>query len=161
MADGKINIDLILDDQTDKTWTDFKSKAEQQGKEGYETFKKSFGNEPLIAKLEAKAETEGVDNFQELLAEIPEEEQTELLAKAEKGEIKTFDDLLNALPEEMRTELQAKAHTADIRTFDDLLNEVPEDVRTELKAKAEKGEIISFDDLLAELPEETDRKSVV
>lgn len=155
MADGKINIDLILDDQTDKTWTDFKSKAEQQGKEGYETFKKSFGNEPLIAKLEAKAETEGVDNFQELLAEIPEEEQTELLAKAEKGEIKTFDDLLNALPEETRTELQAKAHTADIRTFDDLLNEVPEDVRTELKAKAEKGEIISFDDLLAELPEET------
>lgn len=155
MADGKINIDLILDDQTDKTWTDFKSKAEQQGKEGYETFEKSFGNEPLIAKLEAKAETEGVDNFQELLAEIPEEEQTELLAKAEKGEIKTFDDLLNALPEETRTELQAKAHTADIRTFDDLLNEVPEDVRTELKAKAEKGEIISFDDLLAELPEET------
>ena len=155
MADGAINIDLILDDQTDKTWTDFKSKAEQQGKEGYETFKKSFGNEPLIAKLEAKAETEGVDNFQELLAEIPEEEQTELLAKAEKGEIKTFDDLLNALPEETRTELQAKAHTADIRTFDDLLNEVPEDVRTELQAKAEKGEIISFDDLLAELPEET------
>lgn len=155
MADGEINIDLILDDQTDKIWTDFKSKAEQQGKEGYETFKKSFGNEPLIAKLEAKAETEGVDNFQELLAEIPEEEQTELLAKAEKGEIKTFDDLLNALPEETRTELQAKAHTADIRTFDDLLNEVPEDVRTELKAKAEKGEIISFDDLLAELPEET------
>ena len=155
MADGAINIDLILDDQTDKTWTDFKSKAEQQGKEGYETFKKSFGNEPLIAKLEAKAETEGVDNFQELLAEIPEEEQTELLAKAEKGEIETFDDLLNALPEETRTELQAKAHTADIRTFDDLLNEVPEDVRTELKAKAEKGEIISFDDLLDELPEET------
>ena len=155
MADGAINIDLILDDQTDKTWTDFKSKAEQQGKEGYETFKKSFGNEPLIAKLEAKAETEGVDNFQELLAEIPEEEQTELLAKAEKGEIETFDDLLNALPEETRTELQAKAHTADIRTFDDLLDEVPEDVRTELKAKAEKGEIISFDDLLAELPEET------
>ena len=155
MADGAINIDLILDDQTDKTWTDFKSKAEQQGKEGYETFKKSFGNEPLIAKLEAKAETEGVDNFQELLAEIPEEEQTELLAKAEKGEIETFDDLLNALPEETRTELQAKAHTADIRTFDDLLNEVPEDVRTELQAKAEKGEIISFDDLLAELPEET------
>lgn len=155
MADGKINIDLILDDQTDQTWSTFKSKAEQQGKEGYETFKKSFGNEPLIAKLEAKAETEGVDNFQELLAEIPEEEQTELLAKAEKGEIKTFDDLLNALPEEMRTELQAKAHTADIRTFDDLLDEVPEDVRTELKAKAEKGEIISFDDLLAELPEET------
>ena len=32
MADGAINIDLILDDQTDKTWTDFKSKAEQQGK---------------------------------------------------------------------------------------------------------------------------------
>ena len=155
MADGAINIDLILDDQTDKTWTDFKSKAEQQGKEGYETFKKSFGNEPLIAKLEAKAETEGVDNFQELLAEIPEEEQTELLAKAEKGEINSFDDLLNALPEETRTELQAKAHTADIRTFDDLLNEVPEDVRTELQAKAEKGEIISFDDLLAELPEET------
>lgn len=155
MADGAINIDLILDDQTDKTWTDFKSKAEQQGKEGYEAFKKSFGNEPLIAKLEAKAETEGVDNFQELLAEIPEEEQTELLAKAEKGEIETFDDLLNALPEETRTELQAKAHTADIRTFDDLLDEVPEDVRTELKAKAEKGEILSFDDLLAELPEET------
>ena len=155
MADGAINIDLVLDDQTDKTWTDFKSKAEQQGKEGYETFKKSFGNEPLIAKLEAKAETEGVDNFQELLAEIPEEEQTELLAKAEKGEINSFDDLLNALPEETRTELQAKAHTADIRTFDDLLNEVPEDVRTELQAKAEKGEIISFDDLLAELPEET------
>ncbi|WP_419154496.1 tape measure protein, partial [Weissella bombi] len=155
MADGQIDIDLVLNDQSDETWTEFKSKAETSGKAGYETFKKSFGTKPLIAKLEAQAEKEGIDNFNELLDKIPEEEKTELLAKAEKGEINSFDDLLAALPEETRTELKAKSHTAEIRSFDDLLNEVPEDIRTELKAKAERGEIRTFDQLLDELPEET------
>lgn len=155
MADGKINIDLILDDQTDKTWTDFKSKAEQQGKEGYETFKKSFGNEPLIAKLEAKAETEGVDNFQELLAEIPEEEQTELLAKAEKGEIKTFDDLLAELPEETRTELKAKAERGKVASFNQILKTVPMSTKTKLQVDAQRHGIDNFDKLLKKLPKKT------
>lgn len=152
MADGAVNIDLILNDQTDKTWSEFKSKAEQQGKEGHETFKKSFGDEPLIAKLEAKANKEGITDFKSLLNELPKEKQTELLAKAEKGEAIDFEKYIQNMPKKKVVSLETQAKNAGIDNFDKLLKKLPKKTVTDLKTRAEKGEVINFEQLLRKIP---------
>ena len=152
MADGAVNIDLILNDQTDKTWTEFKSKAEQQGKEGHETFKKSFGDEPLIAKLEAKANKEGIADFKSLLNELPEEKRTELLAKAEKGEAIDFEKYIQNMPKKKVVSLETQAKNAGIDNFDKLLKKLPKKTVTDLQTRAEKGEVINFEQLLHKIP---------
>ncbi|MCI1689560.1 MAG: tape measure protein [Leuconostoc mesenteroides] len=106
MADGSINIDLLLNDQTDKTWSEFKSKAETAGKSGYEKFKDSFKGDPLVAKLEAKANKAGINNFRELLNQLPKEKQTELLTKAEKGEAINYEKLLRQIPSKITSEVE-------------------------------------------------------
>lgn len=106
MADGSINIDLLLNDQTDKTWTDFKQKAEQTGKDGYQKFKDAFKGDPLVAKLEAQANKAGINNFKELLNKLPKKKQTELLAKAEKGEVVNFEKLLREIPSKVTAEVE-------------------------------------------------------
>lgn len=152
MADGAVNIDLILNDQTDKTWSEFKSKAEQQGKEGHETFKKSFGDEPLIAKLEAKANKEGITDFKSLLNELPKEKQTELLAKAEKGEAIDFEKYIQNMPKKKIVSLETQAKNAGIDNFDKLLKKLPKKTVTDLQTRAEKGEVINFEQLLHRIP---------
>ncbi|MCM6795685.1 tape measure protein, partial [Weissella paramesenteroides] len=152
MADGAVNIDLILNDQTDKTWSEFKSKAEQQGKEGHETFKKSFGDEPLIAKLEAKANKEGIADFKSLLNELPEEKRTELLAKAEKGEAIDFEKYIKNMPKKKVVSLETQAKNAGIDNFDKLLKKLPKKTVTDLQTRAEKGEVINFEQLLRKIP---------
>ncbi|MHB9648390.1 aggregation-promoting factor C-terminal-like domain-containing protein [Weissella paramesenteroides] len=152
MADGAVNIDLILNDQTDKTWSEFKSKAEQQGKEGHETFKKSFGDEPLIAKLEAKANKEGITDFKSLLNELPKEKQTELLAKAEKGEAIDFEKYIKNMPKKKVVSLETQAKNAGIDNFDKLLKKLPKKTVTDLQTRAEKGEVINFEQLLHNIP---------
>ncbi|WP_259346782.1 tape measure protein [Leuconostoc citreum] len=114
MADGSINIDLLLNDQTDKTWTDFKQKAEQTGKDGYQKFKDAFKGDPLVAKLEAQANKAGINNFREMLNKLPKEKQTELLAKAEKGEVVNFEKLLREIPSKITStvELNDNASTS-------------------------------------------------
>ncbi|MGR8826870.1 tape measure protein [Leuconostoc citreum] len=106
MADGSINIDLLLNDQTDKTWTDFKQKAEQTGKDGYQKFKDAFKGVPLVAKLEAQANKAGINNFREMLNKLPKEKQTELLAKAEKGEVVNFEKLLREIPSKITSTVE-------------------------------------------------------
>lgn len=106
MADGSINIDLLLNDQTDKTWTDFKSKAEREGKGGYEKFKDAFKGNPLVVKLETQANKAGISNFRELLNKLPKEKQTELFAKAKKGEVVDYEKLLREIPSKITSEVK-------------------------------------------------------
>lgn len=106
MADGSINIDLLLNDQTDKTWSEFKSKAETAGKSGYDKFKDAFKGDPLVAKLETKANKAGIKNFRELLNQLPKEKQTELLAKAEKGEVINYEKLLREIPSKITSQVE-------------------------------------------------------
>lgn len=106
MADGSINIDLLLNDQTDKTWSEFKSKAETAGKSGYDKFKDAFNGDPLVAKLETKADKAGIKNFRELLNQLPKEKQTELLTKAEKGEVINYEKLLREIPSKITSQVE-------------------------------------------------------
>ncbi len=106
MADGSINIDLLLNDQTDKTWSEFKSKAETAGKSGYDKFKDAFKGDPLVAKLETKANKAGIKNFRELLNQLPKEKQTELLTKAEKGEAVNYEKLLREIPSKITSQVE-------------------------------------------------------
>ncbi|MGO3412060.1 MAG: tape measure protein, partial [Leuconostoc falkenbergense] len=106
MADGSINIDLLLNDRTDKTWSEFKSKAETAGKSGYDKFKDAFKGDPLVAKLETKANKAGIKNFRELLNQLPKEKQTELLTKAEKGEVINYEKLLREIPSKITSQVE-------------------------------------------------------
>ncbi len=106
MADGSINIDLLLNDQTDKTWSEFKSKAETAGKSGYDKFKDAFKGDPLVAKLETKANKAGIKNFRELLNQLPKEKQTELLTKTEKGEVINYEKLLREIPSKITSQVE-------------------------------------------------------
>ncbi|WP_273751473.1 tape measure protein [Leuconostoc mesenteroides] len=106
MADGSINIDLLLNDQTDKTWSEFKSKAETAGKSGYDKFKDAFKGDPLVAQLETKANKAGIKNFRELLNQLPKEKQTELLTKAEKGEVINYEKLLREIPSKITSQVE-------------------------------------------------------
>nr|DAL96589.1 MAG TPA: tail tape measure [Caudoviricetes sp.] len=106
MADGSINIDLLLNNQTDKTWSEFKSKAETAGKSGYDKFKDAFKGDPLVAKLETKANKAGIKNFRELLNQLPKEKQTELLTKAEKGEVINYEKLLREIPSKITSQVE-------------------------------------------------------
>lgn len=152
MADGSINIDLLLNDQTDQTWNNFKTKAEKEGKNGYEKFKDAFKGDPLVAKLEAQADKAGINDFRELLNQLPKAKQTELFAKAEKGEAIDFQQFIRDIPNAKKIMLEAQAKRAGIDNFEKLLNKLPKKTLTDLQARAEKGEVINFEKELRKLP---------
>lgn len=152
MADGSINIDLLLNDKSDPTWTEFNAKAEKQGKSGYEKFKDAFKGDPLVAKLEAQADKSGINDFRELLNQLPKEKQTELLAKAEKGEAIDFQKFIKDIPDAKKIMLEAQAKRAGIDNFEELLKKLPKKTLTDLQARAEKGEVINFEKELRKLP---------
>lgn len=152
MADGSINIDLLLNDKSDPTWTEFNAKAEKQGKSGYEKFKDAFKGDPLVAKLEAQADKAGINDFRELLNQLPKEKQTELLAKAEKGEAIDFQKFIKDIPNAKKIMLEAQAKRAGIDNFEELLKKLPKKTLTDLQARAEKGEVINFEKELRKLP---------
>ncbi|ADG41484.1 phage related protein: putative minor tail protein [Leuconostoc kimchii IMSNU 11154] len=152
MADGSINIDLLLNDKSDPTWTEFNAKAEKQGKSGYEKFKDAFKGDPLVAKLEAQADKAGINDFRELLNKLPKEKQTELLAKAEKGEAIDFQKFIKDIPDAKKIMLEAQAKRAGIDNFEELLKKLPKKTLTDLQTRAEKGEVINFEKELRKLP---------
>ncbi|KAA8371890.1 CHAP domain-containing protein [Leuconostoc carnosum] len=152
MADGSINIDLLLNDKSDPTWTEFNAKAEKQGKSGYEKFKDAFKGDPLVAKLEAQADKAGINDFRELLNKLPKEKQTELLAKAQKGEAIDFQKFIKDIPDAKKIMLEAQAKRAGIDNFEELLKKLPKKTLTDLQTRAEKGEVINFEKELKKLP---------
>lgn len=152
MADGSINIDLLLNDKSDPTWTEFNVKAEKQGKSGYEKFKDAFKGDPLVAKLEAQADKAGINDFRELLNKLPKEKQTELLAKAQKGEAIDFQKFIKDIPDAKKIMLEAQAKRAGIDNFEELLKKLPKKTLTDLQTRAEKGEVINFEKELRKLP---------
>ncbi|CAH1853332.1 tape measure protein [Convivina praedatoris] len=105
MADGSITIDFLLNDQTGPQFDKFKQKAADTGAEGYKSAKKPF-DEPIVAKLDAQAKKQGINNFKQLLNELPKEKQTELLAKAEKGQIIDFENELRKMPSKVVTKVE-------------------------------------------------------
>ena len=109
-SDASIVIDLSLNDMTDDMWSKFKDKAKSAGKDGHKEFKDSFGNDPVVAKLEAKANKSGVTNFREMLNDLPKKKQTELLAKAESSKVVDFEQLLNKMPHKTVTKMEVSDH---------------------------------------------------
>ncbi|CAH1854699.1 tape measure protein [Convivina praedatoris] len=105
MADGSITIDFLLNDQTGPQFDKFKQKAADSGAEGYKSAKKPF-DEPIVAKLDVQAKKQGIENFKQLLNELPKKQQTELLARAEKGEVIDFNKELRKIPSKVASQVE-------------------------------------------------------
>lgn len=103
MADGAINIDFIINDKSSGYFEGVKQKASDTGNKAYENMSKPF-DKKVVAKLDAEAKKQGIDNFRSMLNKLPKEQQTQLLAKAQKGQIIDFEELLRKIPSKVATE---------------------------------------------------------
>ena len=126
MADGKIDIDVIVNDQASESakkiddllknvGADAGDKAEESIKENVEKSENQVTKliqryqdipKEVRTKLAADAKEQGIDNFDKLLKKIPKEQLTELNAKAEKGEVINYQELLRKLPAKVVTDVK-------------------------------------------------------
>ena len=126
MADGKIDIDVIVNDQASESakkiddllknvGADAGDKAEENIKENVEKSENQVTKliqryqdipKEVRTKLAADAKEQGIDNFDKLLKKIPKEQLTELNAKAEKGEVINYQELLRKLPAKVVTDVR-------------------------------------------------------
>lgn len=126
MADGKIDIDVIVNDQASESakkiddllknvGADAGDKAEENIKENVEKSESQVTKliqryqdipKEVRTKLAADAKEQGIDNFDKLLKKIPKEQLTELNAKAEKGEVINYQELLRKLPAKVVTDVK-------------------------------------------------------
>lgn len=128
MADGTVNIDVILDasqakgagDDINKMFDDIGDKASST----YKGIVDQYGR-----PLKMDAETEGAEN-----------------------KVKRLGETYASIPKDLRTKLVADAEDHGIKNMDELLRKMPKELRTELIAKAQKGEVIDYEGLLKRLP---------
>lgn len=126
MADGKIDIDVIVNDQASESakkiddllrnvGADAGDKAEENIKENVEKSESQVTNliqryqdipKEIRTKLAADAKEQGIDNFDKLLKRIPKEQLTELNAKAKKDEVINYQELLRKLPAKVVTDVK-------------------------------------------------------
>lgn len=126
MADGKIDIDVIVNDQASESakkiddllknvGADAGNKAEENIKENVEKSESQVTNliqryqdipKEIRTKLAADAKEQGIDNFDKLLKRIPKEQLTELNAKAKKDEVINYQELLRKLPAKVVTDVK-------------------------------------------------------
>lgn len=128
MADGTVNIDVILDasqakgsaDDINKMFDDIGDKASST----YKGIVDQYGR-----PLKMDADTEGAEN-----------------------KVKRLGETYASIPKDLRTKLVADAEDHGIKNMDELLRKMPKELRTELIAKAQKGEVIDYEGLLKRLP---------
>lgn len=147
MADGSIDIDLLINDLTDATLNKFVEKA----KEADEKARKPFSS-PIVQELNVDADTVGIKNYGRLLDELPKEKRTEMIAKTQKAEVTAMHEAINKVPKEKQSELRAMVESGKIKTFQELIHEVPKEHHTDMKAAYEDSKVKSYNKLLRALP---------
>lgn len=128
MADGRIDIDVIVNDQATESAKKIDEMLKGLGDDAGDQASKSIkdnmdqavkANDKLkrfsgyvkdIPKstktvLKSEAEKQGIDNFNVLLKALPKEQLTKLVAKAEKGEAIDYETLIKKLPASVVTKL--------------------------------------------------------
>lgn len=136
MADGTVNIDVILDaSQAKGAGNDINKMFDDIGSKASSTYKgivDEYGR-----PLKVDADTEGAENkvkrLGETYASIPKELRTKLVADAEDHGIKNMDELLRKMPKELRTELIAKAQKGEVIDYEGLLKRLPAKQLTEIQ----------------------------
>lgn len=141
MADGTVTIDVLMGtksfmsdrervenllktlgsdagNQMDESFAKNSEKVKTDAEKTHKKVKKEF-SDPVVAKLEAKANEAGVKNFKSLLTRIPRNQLTRLKAKSERGEVIDWKKEISRIPEKKSTKLKVdkKQASDDLTAF--------------------------------------------
>lgn len=200
MADGKVELDFLINDEAsgnvdkivdhavkgantiDTSASQSASKVREEAGKTKREIKRQF-DRPTRVKLETEFKKQGVQNFRQIISEIPKEKQVELLTKVKNGEMIDLEKEIKDLPKEVISDvkLNDKATPELRKTRDELKQPIDQnvnvsdqgtvektkqkiesvkalskkDIRQKLVADADTHGIKNFDALLKKLPKKT------
>ncbi|MDY3703143.1 MAG: tape measure protein [Limosilactobacillus coleohominis] len=157
MADGTVNIDVVLNsdqaksnarevdtllksigkgagDEAEKSIKESSERAVKDTEEAHQKMSKEL-KKPVKTKIDADAgeATEKVKKIGSLYVKIPKEVKTRLIAEAKDQGITNFDKLLKKIPRKQLTQLVAQVKRGEVVNYEELLRKIPAKVATEVK----------------------------
>ena len=157
MADGTVNIDVVLNsdqaksnarevdtllksigkgagDEAEKSIKESSERAVKDTEEAHQKMSEEL-KKPVKTKIDADAgeATEKVKKISSLYVKIPKEVKTRLIAEAKDQGITNFDKLLKKIPKKQLTELVAQVKRGEVVNYEELLRKIPAKVATEVK----------------------------
>lgn len=157
MADGTVNIDVVLNsdqaksnarevdtllksigkgagDEAEKSIKESSERAVKDTEEAHQKMSEKL-KKPVKTKIDADAgeATEKVKKIGSLYIKIPKEVKTRLIAEAKDQGITNFDKLLKKIPKKQLTELVAQVKRGEVVNYEELLRKIPAKVTTEVK----------------------------
>lgn len=157
MADGTVNIDVVLNsdqaksnarevdtllksigkgagDEAEKSIKESSERAVKDTEEAHQKMSEEL-KKPVKTKIDADAgeATEKVKKIGSLYVKIPKEVKTRLIAEAKDQGITNFDKLLKKIPKKQLTELVAQVKRGEVVNYEELLRKIPAKIATEVK----------------------------
>lgn len=148
MADGTVNIDVILNDKASEKAREIDNTLKQVGGNAGEKIDNQIGQE--LDKAIQKTET-AHDKMQKAV-EKPVKQKIEADDEDAKSKTSKILERFKALPTSVKTKLVADAEKIGIENFDKLLKKLPRKQQTELAAQVQKGEVVDYEALLKTVP---------
>lgn len=146
MADGRIDIDVIVNDQATESAKKIDEMLKGLGDDAGDQASKSIKDNMDQA---VKATDEAHDSMQQTMDKPikPKVDDDEANDK-----LKRFSGNVKDIPKSTKTVLKSEAEKQGIENFNVLLKALPKEQLTKLVAKAEKGEAIDYEALIKKLP---------
>lgn len=146
MADGRIDIDVIVNDQATESTKKIDEMLKGLGDDAGDQASKSIKDNMDQA---VKATDEAHDSMQQTMDKPikPKVDDDEANDK-----LKRFSGNVKDIPKSTKTVLKSEAEKQGIDNFNVLLKALPKEQLTKLVAKAEKGEAIDYETLIKKLP---------
>lgn len=148
MADGTVNIDVILNDKASEKAKEIDNTLKQVGGNAGEKIDNQIGQE--LDKAVQK--TENAHDKMQKAVEKPVKQKIEADDEDAKSKTAKILERFKALPKSVKTKLVADAEKAGIENFDKLLKKLPRKQLTELAAQVQKGEVVDYEALLKTVP---------
>lgn len=146
MADGRIDIDVIVNDQATESAKKIDEMLKGLGDDAGDQASKSIKDNMDQA---VKATDEAHDSMQQTMDKPikPKVDDDEANDK-----LKRFSGNVKDIPKSTKTVLKSETEKQGIDNFNVLLKALPKEQLTKLVAKAEKGEAIDYETLIKKLP---------
>lgn len=146
MADGRIDIDVIVNDQATESAKKIDEMLKGLGDDAGDQASKSIKDNMDQA---VKTTDEAHDSMQQTMDKPikPKVDDDEANDK-----LKRFSGNVKDIPKSTKTVLKSEAEKQGIDNFNVLLKALPKEQLTKLVAKAEKGEAIDYEALIKKLP---------
>lgn len=146
MADGRIDIDVIVNDQATESAKKIDEMLKGLGDDAGDQASKSIKDNMDQA---VKVTDEAHDSMQQTMDKPikPKVDDDEANDK-----LKRFSGNVKDIPKSTKTVLKSEAEKQGIDNFNVLLKALPKEQLTKLVAKAEKGEAIDYEALIKKLP---------